>query len=551
MTASVNEIQFSEQADFYEGAVAEGTQFVRDFLLNKYPDFDLSPTRALYDLLVRPQAELSAYAQTNLNHYRQAASLQAIVENPEAFTEEDVDRVLGNFRIDRYEGSKAQGTVTIILDADRTVSVPAGATFTGAGLTFMATSTFISTSGAISTIYDRPLTQLSDGTWAFSITVEAAEIGEKYELKQGTDMVWTQPAAGYLQAYVESDFAGGTDQESNTELIQQLDAGLAAKAMAGRVNIRALVRDSFPTARDISIIGMGDSEMLRDSHNIFGIKTGGKSDIYARTNNSLVEQTITKSCTLVDWDDKIFQASIQRNDYPGFYLIQSIYPVDRTGITGSLDITSEVRDVDLTDLPYVAPEIVGITEGAYTRFQTAVVQFQDLDADVSGMSIGDKKDYKLELSGIPFIDDIQDLVAGRAIHNPQGDTLVRAPIPMLISVSMQVDYVTGDEEVDVDAVKNAVAEAINAIDFSLGKVPGSLIIDAAHDVLTGRSSVREPLDLMGVLRLPSGESRVYRSTTQIVVPEIDEEGVSSRNTSFYTDASAIEVAVRTLDTKSV
>lgn len=548
---SATEIPFTEQQDYYEGAVADSTTFIRDFLLNKYPDLDLEPTRALYDLLVRPSAELNAYNQTNVNHYRQASSLQAIMENPDAFTTEDVDRILGNFRVDRYAGTVATGTVTIILDANRTVSVPQGALFVGGGLTFKATSTFISTAGAITTSFDRPLTQLADGNWAFTITVQAADVGSQYELKRGTDMTWTVPSAGYIRSYVESDFTGGSNQESNADYVKKLDKGLAAKAMAGRINIAALIRDDFPTTRDISIVGFGDSEMLRDSHNIFGLKTGGKSDIYTRTSVQLVEQTLTKTCVLVDWTNKIFQASIGRNDYPGFYLVQAIYPADQTGLTGSLEIVSEIRGVDTTNLTYVAPEIANAAEGAYTRFQTAVVQFQDLEADVADMLVGDTKQYKFELSGIPYIDDIQDTVAGRAIHNPQGDALVRAPIPMLVAASLQIDYVTGDEAVDVAAVKVAVAAAINGVDFTLGKLPSSLLVEAAYSVLTGRASVHEPVSMLGALRLPSGVNNVYRSTTQLLVPESVEEGVSSRNVAFYTDTTAIEVTVMTVETKSV
>ena len=549
MTAT--EIQIDIQRPFSEAVLEESTQFVKDFLLNQDPSLDLEPTRALYDLLVRPSAELAAFNQTNVEHHRLASSLQAIVEDPESFTAEDVDRVLGNFRVERDAGTKALGVVSIILDANRTVSVPLGSTFTGAGLVFKATNTFISTAGAISTIFDRPLTELADGNWIFTVVVEAAESGESSELKQGTAVVWDAPASGYVQSFAESDFTGGTNQETNTELIQKLDKGLAAKAMAGRINISALIRDGFPTARDISIVGMGDSEMLRDSHNIFGIKTGGKADIYVRTNNKLVENTITKNCVLVDRDQKIFQASILRNDYPGFYLIQSIFAADTVGAAGSLEITSEIRGLDVTNLPYVAPEIANIIEGAYTRFQTAVVQFQDLEADTTELAVGDTKDYKFELTGIPFVDDIQDFVAGRGVHNPQGDFLVRAPIPFLVSVSLQVDFVTGDEAVDVDAVTNEIVTAINAIDFSLGKVPSSLIIDAAHNALTERATVHEPIDIMGVLRLPSGKSQVFRSTTELVVAEIPEEGVSSRNVSFYTDATAIEINVATVATKSV
>lgn len=551
MTASTNEIQFTEQQDFYEGAVDDSVAFVKTFLVNSYPELDLQPTRALYDLLVRPGAELAAYNRTNINHYLQASSLQNITESPEAFEEEDVDRILGNFRLARGAGTTATGNVTIILARELTVSVPRGSIFAGAGLNFVTTATFIATSGAINTEFDRPLTQLSDGTWSFTIAVTAEESGESYNLKQGTSMTWNTPAAGYVRAYVESDFSGGADEESNTELVAKLDTGLAAKAMAGRINIAALLRESYPAARDISIIGFGDSEMLRDSHTLFGMKTGGKADIYVRTSNSLTANTLVKACTLVDWDNKVFQASINRDDYPGFYVVQAVYPADATGITGTLEITSELRGVDTTDLDYVAPSIADIVEGAYTRYQTAILQFRDLEADVTDMSIGDALEYKIELAGIPLIDDMQDYVAGRAVHNPLGDALIRAPIPMLVSVSLQIDYVTGDEAVDTDAVKNEIATAINAIDFSLGRIPGSLVIDAAYNALTDRASVHEPISMMGVLRLPSGTTRVYRSTTQLEVPEVNEEGVSSRNVSFYTDASAIEVNVVTVSTKSV
>lgn len=551
MTDSVNEIQFTEQQDFYAGAVSDGVQFVKDFLLNKYPDMDLEPTRALYDLLVLPGAELAAYNQTNINHYLQADSLQAILANPEAFSTEDVDRILGNFRITRYGGTTAAGVVTIVLSGDYTVSVPKGATFSGSGLTFRATDTFISTSGPLTTVFDRPLTEQTDGTWVFTITVEAADAGANYELKRGTSVTWNVPATGYIRSFAESDFTGGTDVESNTDLVKQLDKGLAAPAMAGRVNIAALVRATYPAARDISIVGMGDSEMLRDSHNIFGIKTGGKSDIYLRTGDKLVEQTLTKDCVLVDWDQKIFQASLGRNDYPGFYFVAAIYPADSENVVGSLEILSESRGVDVSNLTYVAPEIADIVEGAYTRFQTAVVQFQDLTADVSNLSVGDTKAYKLEVSGLPYIDDVQDLVAGRAIHNPQGDFLVRAPIPMLVSISLQVDYVPGDQAVDTDAVKAQVVSAVNSIDFTLGKLPSSRVVDAAHNALQGRASVHEPIDMMGVLRLPSGEVRSYRSSTQLLVPEITAEGVSSRNVAFFTDTTAVEINVATVETKSV
>jgi hypothetical protein len=539
----------AEQAQYTEATYQEALAFVRTFMLNRYPDMDLQPTRAIYELLVKPQAELQAYAQTNAQLYRLSDSLQAIMENPDQFSEADVDRVLGNFLTSRSAGQTAGGNVEIVLSDDLVVSVPKGATFTANGLIFVAADTFISTSDTPTTPYDRQLTQLDSGEWSFTITVTAAETGSKYNLRQGTTVEWNVPAPGYVRSTAEGDFSGGTEQESNADYVARLDLGITAKVMGGRNNIAALIRDQFPSARDISIVGHGDSEMQRDANNLFGVKTGGKADIYVRVGATLIDQLLYRDCTLVDWATKTFQVFLNRDAYPGFAVVASVQPADAT-VAGSLSFT-ELRAVDTADLAYPAPSIDGIVQGAFSRFQTCSITFTDPTADVTNMSVGDTKSYRISLTGTPLIGDIQDLVSSRGICNPMADYLVRAPVPMLVAGSMQIDYVHGDQAVDVAAVSNAVADAINKLDFAYGRLSSSILIDAAHSVLTGRATVREPIEMVGVLLLPSGAHRSYRSSTGIDVPEITEESVSSRTVAFYTNASMIRVSTQTVRAKSV
>lgn len=546
-----SEINVTLQDPYADQALSDATVFVRDFLRNKYPTLDLQPTRVLYDLLVRPTAEITAYNQTNLDHYRKASSLQEIVANPAAYTEEDVDRILGNYGITRQVGTAAEGNVTIIMESNRITSVAVGVSFTANGLTFNAKETYVATPGPLTASFERLLVQQDNGTWAFTITVVAAAVGTQYMMKGNTPFTWVSPTSGYLSAAAEGDFSGGTNTETNQDLIDRMDSGLAAKAMAGRMNIEALLRYNFPGIKNVSIIGAGDQEMLRDSHNIFAYKTGGKADIYVRSNTQLINKIVTKACVLVDKADKIFQVALTRDDYSGFYTINSVLPESSENYGGTVEILSDIRGINMTDLPYVAPDVTNLIEGAYTRFQTAIVQIRDLLADVTNMNVGDKKNYKFNLGGLPLIDDMQDYCSSRSVRNPEGDYVVRAPIPMLVSVTLQVDHIQGDQDVDIGAVKTSIANAINTTGFAPGRLSSSTIVDAAHNAFQGRTTVHEPIDMFGALRLPSGAVQLFRSGTGIDVPDNILEGVSSRNVAFFTDVSAIVVNVVTVTAKSV
>ena len=545
------EIEVVEQDPYLAPTLVDATIFVRDFLRNKYPTLDLQPTRVIYDLLVRPTAEVHAYDQTNLNRYRQASSLQAMMADPTLVAEGDVDRICANFGVVRQPGSVSAGNITIIMDSDLIVSVPIGATFVADGLIYTAPQTYIATPGPLTASFERLLVRLDDGTYSFTIAVQASTAGVAYSAKGDTPFTWQQPATGYLRAFADGDFTGGSNPESNEDLLNRLNSGLAAKAMAGRMNIEALLRYTFPGIKDVSIIGAGDPEMLRDSHNIFAYKTGGKADIVVRSAEQIINKVITKSCTLLDKTEKLFQASLSRDDYPGFYVINQVLPETSNNLGGTVQIVSEIRSVDLTNLPYVGPDIQNIVEGAYTRFQTAVVQIKDPSADVTSLNVGETKNYKFELAGLPLIDDMQDYVSTRDVRNPEGDYLVRAPIPMLVSVSVQIDYIRGDPAIDEGAVKAAIAKAINTVGFIPGRLSSSLIVDAVQSLLQGKTTVHEPIDMMAVLRLPSGDVRLYRSSTGIDVPDITDEGVSSRVVSFFTDVTAVALNIVTIATKSV
>lgn len=525
----------------------QAREFIRTFLQTEFPNMDLSDGRVLYELLLTPSAYVTALNDQQMDNLRRNMSLQEIVDNPSIAEPESVDRILSNFNITRKEGAKAAGSVTIVLTNNASTVVAAGAVFTYNGLNFITANTYIGTTNSTDFEYARPIRTLSSGSYAFTIPVEAELVGSAYSVKKNTTLAWSSPSSNYVTSYAEADFTGGTDDETNEELLNRMQNGISAKIMSGRANIEALIKEEFPNTASVSIIGFGDQEMIRDRHNIFSLSTGGKADIYVKTADYPVVDVVTKDCMLISTNPITFQVLITKEDYPGFYSIESIIPADAENVVGGLEIVSETRSMSYTDISYNYPDIDTLVEGAYSRYQIVSVQFYDPDADITGMTVGTStKEYKFTLSGMPSVAPMQDFVSDRSRRNPQADYLVRAAIPMRVTLTVNIDKYLGGLLTDTSAIKSAAAKAVNDIGFSLGRVPASLIIDAIQEVLPSKLVLRVPIFMTGVIRNPSGTLTKLYSTDELVIEDNLTECVSNRTVIPYLDPEDVAVTIATV-----
>jgi len=520
---------------------------MRQYLLDLFPNLDLREGRVLNDVLLKPAAEVHALAQELTDAYRRASSLAEIAADPEVAAVADVDRAASNFRTARRAGAPATGQVAVIVSGPYATIVPRGAVFAANGLVFRATTAVTTTTGALVNPTDRLLYLREDGTYYFLVDVTADAVGEQYQLRKETDVAWSDPSDGYVRGYAYADFTGGTSGETNTQLINRLVVGLTASAMAGRMNIDALLRNNFSEILDLSIIGAGDVEMVRDSHNLFGYKTGAKVDLYVRTTDRIQRTVVPVQATLINVATKTLQISLGRDTCPGYYFVGAILPVVAAGaVAGTVTLVQELRGTDTTELTYVAPYIDDDAEATYTRYQTTVLQIRDTGLNTTGMVAGDTAEYTVELLGTPFIDEIQDYVSNRSRRAPQADYLVYAPVPVLVAVSVQLDKAAGDDDPDTDAVKQAVAAAVNATTYRIGHLSAGRLVDAAQNVLSGRTAVRAPISMTGVLRLQDGTVYRYNDTSDIRIdrPTL---GLTNRTTAYFTDEALIAVNVATYD----
>lgn len=548
MSLTVSNFELSNLTDLDNADVQQVLEQLTTQLQELNPSLDLK--RGVFkDIVAYYHAVLETAIRTNLERYQSARSLQQINANAVAADSTVVDEVLSNWGITRKTGTRAIGSVTIEISQARSVTIPANFTFSVNGLTYVATQTFTSrtSEGQISNpVTDRLLVRLSNGNWAFTIEVEAEDVGSKYKLNAGDTLNPDRTVVSFVASYATSTFNDGLDAETNEQLIAELQLGLAAKALSNRTNMRSYLR-SIPALNLItnqSIVGYGDAEMLRDQHTIFPVSYGGRVDWYIRGQETLqrLAVTVTATCISIAGSTSTWQFALNKNASPGFYEVTKIRRQLDANLNSGFEIILDSRSNDLTGDGFI-PDIDTVAEGAYTAFQTAIIQFVDTVTLVSGLAVGQTALYTCELIGTPLIEEIQTLVSSRDVRSYAADALVKAPVPCFVQVTLTLNKTTGtmiDADM-IDKIKLAIIGVVNRTDF-VGRLDGSYIIEAVHGLITDNISITQ-LDLLGRIRRPDGTLQYLRDPDSIVIPEQPVKMVTAKTVQFFAEVADVSVNV--------
>lgn len=512
---------------------------------------DLDVKRGVFhDTVLYFHAVLESAIRDNLDRYQTGRSLRQIELDPSVADADTVNDILSNWGITRKEGTQAKGTVVIVVSESTSVTISSGATFEANGVVFSADNSFTSTTNTASTTEnDRFMTELSDGNYMFTIFVTSNTVGAVGKLKTDTVIVPNNPISNYVTSYAASDFLDGTNTETNTELVQQLQDGISAKALSNRVNMRGLLRSlpQFSSVTNQSIVGYGDPEMLRDQHSIFPLSYGGRVDWYIRGQTDLNVVGLVKEATLMNIDTSIdrgtWQFTILKDDAPGFYEISSILPFGTTPVGAeTFSIASEIRAVDLTGTGLI-PDIKVQQEGAFTSYQTTTIQFVDSETSTLELTVGDKKNYSVNVTGSGHTKELQDYFGSRDARCFGSDILVKSPVPCFVQVSLTVNKSSGDADPDIDEMKNAIAGVVNGTGF-IGRLDGSRILEVANAYIQNNVSITQ-LDLIGRIFTPDYTNVWLRSSDSLVIPSTAGDMVSAKTVQFFIEVKDISVNMQT------
>ena len=500
------------------------------------------------DLLVYWNAVLATQRQANIQDYLNGRSLAAITAAPGVADPDLVDDVLSNFGIVRQPGTIATGDVTVIVSQDVTAIIGQGAIWTANGQTFQTLTAFTAKAQAeqINTSTDRLLTATANGNWAFTITVTATAPGSAWNLSKDTTLVPSNPLPNLVNAYATSDIAGGTDTETNQQLLTRLQLGIAAKTLGNRINMQALLRQipAFTAIVNTAILGYGDVEMLRDRHSILPISSGGRVDWYVRSQELLAKTLVVKTATLVAKIGAVgtWQISLNRDEAAGIYEVANIRLVNSGAASGGFTLVSDTRALDLTGTAFI-PDIVTAIEGAYSRYQTIIIQFTDTVTNVITLVLGSQQDYELEIRGVPLIASIQDTLNARSMQSVGTDLLVKAPMPCFITLNFTINTRNTDAAPDLVSITNALCTLINNVGF-VGQVSASQIQDVIHSYLTSGQTVTG-VDILGRLRYPDASIHYVRSGEVLLISSDIPNMISTRTVQFFLAPTDIGITVTT------
>jgi len=546
-------LEVSNLSELTAANVLQKQEFISQLVQEDNPNIDVK-RGVLHDLLFYYSAILSAATQENIDRLRKSGSLFEINKDATLADTDVVDRVMSNFLLTRRSGTLAAGTVTVVVSELQSFTLPSGGIFEGGGEQFAtAAAHAIRTSAVnIQSTNDRALAPIGDGNYSFTVDVVALEDGSAAMLSKDTTVVSAASIPNLVRAYVTSDFAGGLNSETNSELLARIQEGLSCKSLSNRVNMMALLRNdaSVPGLVASSVIGYGDVEMKRDQHSILPVSFGGRADWYVKTQGQPTLQSLTKTATLISTDSAnrgTWQFSVARDDAPGFYDIKTIKPAAVDNYSGTFNVTMDTRGFDnATVLGELTPDIETSKEAAYSRYQTAVIQFYDSDTDTTALTVGvTTQSYSVAIRVMPSVAAVQSLVGGRDVRNYAGDVLVKAAVPCFVSLGFTLQGKMGAILPDPDIIRSALARFVNNLGF-VGRLNTSSLFDIIHNYLPDNVAC-SAIDILGQIRRPDGTIKPLRSSEAIVIPSEPDGMVTARTTTFILNLEDIAISAETVN----
>lgn len=530
--------------------VAARQAILTQLLSEAFPTIDFRRGE-VHDTVLHLASVLSVGVDANIDAWEKSHTLANLLEDPTAATDALVDQRMQDYRITRRAATAATGNVTIVVSQLAATNVPAGAQFISNGVTFATTTPIAAriSQATVQSSTDRVLTPIGNGQYLFNVPVQALTPGAVGLVRRNAAMTPQFSLQFYVTSYAEADFLGGLDGDTNADLAQRAETGIAAKAWSNRTNIQALVRSQpeFASVVHLSIIGATNPEMRRDRRGPLPISFGGRSDVYIRTRLLPSLVTLNKTCTLVEKQLDgygVWQCSLTRDDAPGFYRVEKInLATDR--VSTGFAVQSDERSLNFTGTgPF--PDVQG-SEGVYSPYQTATITFVDTTTQVAALTVGVSTGaYVLAVSAMPQLAELQDFLWDYDTTDPTGDVLVKAPIPCFVQLDLNI-YLpsqTSWTSAQSASVAAALAERVNRQDFT-GALFASDLTNVVYDFLPTGGTVSS-IEMFGRIRLPSGTYKNVRDREVLRIPSLPEAFLSGRTCCFYLDPDAISLGVSRL-----
>lgn len=491
------------------------------FIKDNYPTADVAPGTVLSELLIKLNASLQNLITNDIADVGQTNAIATVLAATTDTYSPTIDAIASNYNTSRSAGKKATGKIKVILTGDNTYFLAKGFTFYQPvlKLNYVTETDYTLTADAAAS---DELNIVAEGSLFYALVPVVGEsVGAEYQVSHETrfSLATTNSLTGFVDAYAYGNFTSGLPEDTDKELIARYQQGLTNKTLLTGKSILARLQESFPSVRQVSVVGANDSELTRSKHNAFGISTLGMADVYIRSTLGPETILITKTATQTDG---VWSFSLDYNDVAGFYRIVSILPTGENFV-GTI-VNTQTFGFSTTGIT-PSNSITTNREGRFTKYQTCDVTFEYV-------STATEKEFDVLIAYQPDIARIQDLFLDNDERILCADYLVKSVLPCNVSVSLKLHRKNSKVDLPVDKIKQEIYNYINTLPFG-ADLHISKLIDICHNYDV--SYVEFPILLKGDIFTDNSTILSISSTDTLSIPTDLDLGVSPKTTMFFVD----------------
>lgn len=471
---------------------------------------DCSPGTAVRELAVRPAAVMRAHLDTYQTELVSMLDLSKVASGELEGDDAIVDALASTYRITRRSGTASYGSIMIQLASDATTYIgPSYRFYVGDyALTIGATYVgVVDTSGSVSNVDVQYVPIRHVGSMYYMVVPVACPSGKTFAM--GTEVQLTGSVGNILSVTVYSSIMGGSGPETNQSLAHRIMYGVLPGVLSTPLQLQNGFGDSFGIApHRVAVFGTGSPAQRRDTS-----AAGGRVDI-------AVAQA--GGCPVTDLS---FTATGTDGSYTGLLEdAAGVYAASRL-FAGNTEIEtfSVTWGAAASDLHTVTAETA-----RYSSLQTATISF-------SADGLADTLECALTVTRIANIRDMQVWLDSSDRRAPGQDTLVRAPVPCFLSLSVALSGGTLATEV----LKDSIITHLNNLPVGRGYVSAQDIADALQGTGVG---ISYPMRFTGRFVLPDKERVVSSVDGKLNIGVMEGELAQPVEIAFFTDADSVSIS---------
>lgn len=272
--------------------ITQAELLAQQILQAQYPDMDLRLGTALRDLVIRPCATLLGLINKGLNYYFEQNTIAGIDDTSPS---DLLDSIMSNWFLERKLGTNAVINARLYFARQKNISLTSDVFFsTDNVLKFYPMASLVLPSGSLT--YD----SYSDEYYV-DIDLMAEAPGPNYNLSGGSLLYFGNFDPYFLRAEINFLKLEAVDAETNTQFIQRAQTAISTRNLVNVPSIISNLQENFNAISQITPIGYGDSQMLRDSAFVIPpgltdpvqVHLGGCIDVYCKSQivSSIVQLT--------------------------------------------------------------------------------------------------------------------------------------------------------------------------------------------------------------------------------------------------------------------